>query len=132
VEQAAKLLLPCGMPIPHLDQFMHALMWKAGSTIILCGIGALLLREFLNWIERRGVRFVRGMRKSRVARTKLSVSTVAQRNGGGTPLCPSCRRMMVKRTAHHPFDSAQGRLAKVGSEFWGCSGYPRCRGTRSI
>ena len=44
------------MPNPQLDQFIHALMWKAGSTIILCGIAALLLREFLNWIERRGGR----------------------------------------------------------------------------
>lgn len=40
------------------------------------------------------------------------------------PRCPSCNGLMVKRTAR--------RGASVGSEFWGCFGYPRCRGTRSI
>jgi restriction system protein len=40
------------------------------------------------------------------------------------PRCPSCNGLMVKRTAR--------RGASVGSDFWGCFGYPRCRGTRSI
>jgi restriction system protein len=40
------------------------------------------------------------------------------------PRCPSCNGLMVKRTAR--------RGASVGSEFWGCFGYPRCRGTRAI
>jgi restriction system protein len=38
------------------------------------------------------------------------------------PACPLCSREMIKRTAK------QG--ANVGQEFWGCPGYPRCRGTR--
>ena len=40
------------------------------------------------------------------------------------PLCPVCRKPMVQRTAR------SGRSA--GSAFWGCSGYPACRGTRQI
>lgn len=35
------------------------------------------------------------------------------------PECPRCRKSMVER--------ANG---KTGSVFWGCSGYPACRGTR--
>jgi len=38
--------------------------------------------------------------------------------------CPLCSKPMVKRTAK--------RGANAGSEFWGCTGYPACRGTRSI
>jgi len=38
--------------------------------------------------------------------------------------CPLCSKSMVKRTAK--------RGANAGSEFWGCTGYPACRGTRSI
>jgi restriction system protein len=38
--------------------------------------------------------------------------------------CPLCSSPMVKRTAK--------RGANAGGEFWGCSGYPACRGTRSI
>ncbi len=40
------------------------------------------------------------------------------------PACPLCAKPMVKRTA------ARGRTA--GASFWGCSGYPACRGTRQI
>lgn len=40
------------------------------------------------------------------------------------PNCPSCGRLMVKRTAR------RGRNA--GNQFWGCSGYPHCKGTRNL
>ena len=36
-----------------------------------------------------------------------------------TPQCPKCDHTMVKRTAR--------RGANAGSEFWGCSEFPRCR-----
>jgi len=36
--------------------------------------------------------------------------------------CPSCSKPMVRRTAK--------RGANAGGEFWGCTGYPVCRGTR--
>jgi restriction system protein len=38
------------------------------------------------------------------------------------PACPLCSREMIKRTAK--------KGATVGQEFWGCPGYPSCRGTR--
>lgn len=40
------------------------------------------------------------------------------------PSCPICTKTMVRRTAK--------RGANAGSEFWGCSGYPSCKGTRPI
>lgn len=40
------------------------------------------------------------------------------------PLCPSCGSAMVKRKAK------QG--ANAGNLFWGCSSYPKCRGTAAI
>lgn len=39
-----------------------------------------------------------------------------------TSTCPTCGKGMVLRTAR------QG--ANRGSRFWGCTGYPRCKGTR--
>lgn len=39
-----------------------------------------------------------------------------------SPECPVCGSAMVKRTAR--------KGANAGNEFWGCSGYPGCRGTR--
>lgn len=41
-----------------------------------------------------------------------------------TASCPLCSKPMVRRTAK--------RGANAGGEFWGCTGYPACRGTRAI
>jgi restriction system protein len=40
------------------------------------------------------------------------------------PNCPVCAKAMARRTAK--------RGANAGGEFWGCQGYPVCRGTRPI
>lgn len=40
------------------------------------------------------------------------------------PECPLCAKPMVRRTAN--------RGANAGKAFWGCTGYPACRGTREI
>lgn len=40
------------------------------------------------------------------------------------PICPDCGKVMRKRNAQ------KGKNA--GSQFWGCSGYPECKGTRSV
>ncbi len=39
-------------------------------------------------------------------------------------ICPLCSKPMARRTAK--------RGANAGGEFWGCTGYPACRGTRPI
>jgi len=43
---------------------------------------------------------------------------------GTAPACPACGKPMVERTAK--------RGARPGSRFWGCVGYPSCRGTRNL
>ena len=40
-----------------------------------------------------------------------------------SPMCPACSKAMVKRIAK--------RGANAGIEFWGCTGYPACKGVRS-
>lgn len=42
----------------------------------------------------------------------------------GVPQCPKCGRPMIKRMVRKGVNS--------GKEFWSCSGYPECNGTRSI
>lgn len=51
-------------------------------------------------------------------------SSLSSPSKPGTPSCPDCGSAMVRRTAR------QG--ARAGSDFWGCSDYPKCRGTRDI
>lgn len=55
------------------------------------------------------------------ARRPTTVPTAAA--AGSTPTCPQCGSRMVRRTAR--------RGPRAGRQFWGCSRYPGCRGTRS-
>ena len=54
--------------------------------------------------------------------------TAANALVGGTPKgaasCPSCGQPMILRTSK--------RGANAGTQFWGCSTYPKCKGTRKI
>ena len=45
-------------------------------------------------------------------------------NAPAAPACPICSKAMVKRMAK--------RGTNVGAEFWGCTEYPACRGTRPV
>ncbi len=48
-------------------------------------------------------------------------SETASSNAVTAPSCPVCSKAMVKRVAK-----------RGGSAFWGCSGFPLCRGTRPV
>lgn len=50
-------------------------------------------------------------------------STSASTRVSGAASCPNCGASMVRRTAH------KGKRA--GRQFWGCSRYPSCKGTRN-
>lgn len=47
-----------------------------------------------------------------------------QQAASDAPLCPQCGKPMVRRMAKKGINS--------GHEFWSCTDYPNCRGTRSI
>src|SRR6266513_859720 len=107
------------MPSPSLDQFIHDLFFKVAATAILCAVLGTLLRMLFRVFERGANGFaakLRGRKQSSGPDASLRTYYI------GGPHCPSCNRTMVKRTAR--------RGVNAGSEFWGCSEYPRCRGTR--
>lgn len=45
-------------------------------------------------------------------------------SNAAAPACPVCSKAMAQRTAK--------KGPNAGQSFWGCSGYPSCRGTRKI
>jgi four helix bundle suffix protein len=53
---------------------------------------------------------------------KSNESNPSNKSTSSIPACPLCGKPMVLRTAR------QG--ASAGQSFWGCSGYPECKGTR--
>jgi len=68
-----------------------------------------------------GARLREWIEDERVERREPSMD---QRAPALAPACPQCGRAMVKRTAK--------RGANAGRDFWGCSGYPGCKGTLPI
>ena len=56
----------------------------------------------------------------------VSISAVGRSTKLDTeiPACPMCSNKMVLRTA--------GKGRNAGQQFWGCSRFPKCRGTRSV
>ena len=55
---------------------------------------------------------------------RLSAGRLKADGVGRAPACPLCGKQMVRRTAR--------KGPNAGSAFWGCPGYPECRGTRPI
>lgn len=58
------------------------------------------------------------------ARTDAAKATRSTADSTHATACPLCTKPMTRRTAK--------RGANAGGEFWGCTGYPGCRGTRPI
>ncbi len=71
--------------------------------------------------DRALVSLLASVRRARSTQASPEPTPAAPRSSA--PTCPKCGSPMVLRTA--------ARGASPGSQFWGCSTYPRCRGTVS-
>lgn len=56
--------------------------------------------------------------------TQSPLDVLKEGKSDDTPVCPKCGSEMRLRTAR--------RGKNAGSQFWGCSTYPRCKGTRNV
>ena len=104
----------------------------AGGYVVTSGTFTAEARDFA---EGRNVRLIDG-RKLMGLLHQAKTSMTERRNIGparavvnaaasssvAAPLCPVCSASMVRRMAK--------KGASTGSEFWGCSTFPKCRGTR--
>jgi restriction system protein len=79
--------------------------------------------HLLGLIQRAKASLAGGKESSRAAAPLSAVETKAEATLA-TRQCPICDGSMVRRTAR--------KGASVGSEFWGCTGFPKCRGTRKV
>lgn len=64
---------------------------------------------------------LRGM-MAEVIRTQAATSVAEVAVASSAPLCPRRESLMILRIAR--------RGANAGQQFWGCSTYPKCQGTR--
>ncbi len=82
----------------------------------------LLEYQKKQFLENGGVK--EQMTRARRAQRSQSSQSTQSTLRGESPVCPLCGKPMVRRE--------QKRGDRAGSEFWGCSDYPRCRGSRTI
>ncbi len=84
----------------------------ANTLIVLIQRATGLLGRQLNQLEQAFI-------ANGGIKEKMFQARVEARTAPDTPKCPQCDKPMRKRS------SAKG-------EFWGCSGYPECKGLRQI
>ena len=94
----------------------------ACAQIVLLGRAIMMLarkqeQTHADFVEKGG--FAENMTKDR-----LAARDAAHAKAGNAPACPKCGKPMRKRVAK--------RGANAGNEFWSCTAYPECDGTRSI
>lgn len=91
------------------------------ALICVCNQAIYLLKRQVEALEARHLEeggYTEQLYAARIVRRS------AQNAAPQTPECPECGKPMVLRTAQ------QG--PRAGKAFWGCSGFPACRGTRKI
>ena len=60
----------------------------------------------------------------RQRKDRTDPSNRTDRTKNSAPACPICGKPMMLRTAR--------KGPQAGSQFWGCSGYPECKGTKKL
>lgn len=96
----------------------------ANTLICLIHQADYLLDQQIAGLERRFV--VGGGYSEQLAAARIAERQRQQRfpptPEASSPACPVCGKPMARRT--------ERKGARTGTSFWGCTGYPKCRGTR--
>ena len=99
----------------------------ANAVICLIHQANYLLDQQIAGLERQ---FVEGggyseqLAAARIEKRRKDLSDPSDQTDRAAPVCPLCKGLMVLRTAK------KGKNA--GSHFWGCAGYPKCKGTLKL
>jgi len=99
----------------------------ANAVICLIHQANYLLDQQIAGLERQ---FVEGggyseqLAAARIEKRKQNRTDQADPTDKAAPTCPLCKGLMVLRTAK------KGK--NTGSSFWGCAGYPKCKGTLKL
>jgi hypothetical protein len=108
--------------LKHMGAFVSGQLWKTIAIFMQYIMpGAFLLGAAISAYKQRGKGSPVGQPDNPTAPRKNSVSRIAAASNDAVPACPLCKSAMVMRVAK--------RGGNAGGAFWGCSDYPRCRGT---
>lgn len=112
-----------GATIAHYTEWFQHTNAEVGvnALICVCNQAIYLLKRQVRTLEARHLEtggYSEQLYAARIARR------TAQQTAPQTPDCPECGKPMVQRKVR--------RGEHAGNVFWGCSGFPVCRGTRKI
>ncbi len=113
-----------------LADFVSKAEPELAANAMLCAVNqaAYLLKRQLesqgrDFVEHGG--FTERLHATRVkARQKQEQSDGSDLSDKNAPVCPTCGKPMRQRVA--------GKGPNAGKAFWGCTGYPDCKGTRKL
>jgi restriction system protein len=100
----------------------------AGGYVVTSGTLTKDARQFasgrnIELIDGRALNaLLRNTQNGAPASLRTRVATISANKG--SPMCPTCKTPMVRRTAK--------RGSNAGGSFWGCAQYPKCRQTLAI
>ena len=107
-----------------LAEFVEKAEPELAANAMLCAVNqaAYLLKR---QVQSQGREFLEkgGFTEKLYGGRKRTLSDRSDKSDG-KPACPNCGKLMVRRTAR--------KGQKAGQPFWGCSGYPDCKGTRLV
>ena len=114
-----------------LSEFVEKAAPELAANAMLCAVNqaAYLLKRQLQsqgrtFLESGGfTEKLYGARKQRRSDTSDQSDRSDKSDQTPNPSCPNCGQPMLLRTAR--------KGPKAGEKFWGCSGYPDCKGTRA-
>jgi four helix bundle suffix protein len=108
-----------------LAEFVEKAEPELAANAMLCAVNqaAYLLKR---QVQSQGREFLEkgGFTEKLYGARKRSLLSDGADKSDGKPNCPNCGKAMVLRTAR--------KGHKAGQPFWGCSGYPDCKGTRMV
>lgn len=90
----------------------------ADKGMVVCS--GSFTREAIEFSKKSGIQLLGGRELSEMIRSVQTVARIPE-----TPVndaCPVCGSEMIRRVAK--------KGTRVGQSFWGCSRYPKCKGTR--
>ena len=109
-----------------LAQKRKFLAWlESEDDVVMANVLLILIARVINMLnhqmEAQGEKF----QEEGGFREKLTTLRVEQRaQKESAPLCPDCGKPMTKRKAKTG--------TNAGQAFWGCTGYPECKGIRKV